>query len=520
VTDTTIETSQETPASEILPLVRVRGVGKRYGPIEALKDVSVDFHAGEIHALCGHNGAGKSTLVKMIAGLVKPDAGEVLIDGTAGLLGTPQAAQRSGIAIVDQELTILPELSVAENLLLGRLDMPVLSRRGRDEARASELLENVGLGHLDPRQRGGTLSLGERQRLEVARALGRNARFVVLDEPTATLSDVEIEAVFDAVRQAAAAGAGVLFVSHRLGEVLSLCDRVTVMRDGQHVTTAPASSMDRSQLIDLMLGEAHGTSDRASAPAYSGEDGDRVEIRDLTVPSAVDDFSLDVQAGQIVALAGQVGSGASEVLRALAGLEPTMSGSVRIAGKPVDLRSPRRALRSGVVIVSNDRKNEGLFLQHTVAKNLAAIRLDHYSSRFLGILRRRAIRRGIGELGAAVGVGTRLETPVGQLSGGNQQKAFVGRCLDHKDVRLLMLDEPTRGVDVGGRSDIHELVRAAARSGNAVILCSTELDEILDLADVVVTMFRGRVVSTSPRHEMTGSKVLAEMTHQTGQDDA
>jgi ABC-type sugar transport system ATPase subunit len=493
------------------PFIDARGITKRYGPITALDDVSFELRPGEVHALLGHNGAGKSTLVKILSGLVRPDSGTLTMAGEEVTLRTPQQAQQHGVALVDQELSLVPALTVEENILLGNVESPFLQRPGGSRAATREILDGLGLRHVAPSTHVRDLAIGERQLIEIARALSRDARVLILDEPTATLSDTEIEHVFRAVRQVVAQGRSVIYVSHRLGEVLELCDRASIFRDGRHVETRAVSELDRRGLIELMLGDVPEPSQRDGLHEDAGEVA-TVTIRNLSVPPRVQGFDLTARGGQIIALAGQIGSGASEVLRALAGLVPDAQGDVSINGKDVRLGSPRRCVDAGTVYASGDRKGEGLFLGHSVQLNLVATRLPALTR--WGLVRRGAAASVARQLIDVIGMDRkRMRTPVVSLSGGNQQKVFLGRCLEQHAAELLLLEEPTRGVDVGGRMEIHDLVRVAAAHGNAVIFASTELDEVLDLADTIVTMHAGRVVRTLPRRLATSAEILGDMTH-------
>lgn len=501
------ETSRTSRGGDLL--VRADRLVKSYGSTRAVRDASFEIAAGEIHALCGHNGAGKSTVVKMLSGQEAPDEGTIHLGEVAVDLRSRQAAQRHGIALVDQELSVVPALTVAENLVLGDVRAPWLNRGRRLRGRFRALLDSVGLEHVALEQPLASLGIGERQLVEIARALGQDARLVILDEPTATLTDVESEYVYASVRRVAAAGRSVLFVSHRLGEVLDLCDRVTVMRDGEVVATTPAGELTIDSLIHQMLGEAPQRADRRSEHDRAGEVALRVE--GLSVPRRVEDVSLSVQAGRVYALAGQLGSGASDVLRAIAGLVPTASARTEVGGVTVRPGHPAAAVRAGVAFVSNDRKSEGLFLDKPVSWNLMATRMPAVTR--WGVVSRRRWAASLAGLVRLCGLdAARAGHPVGSLSGGNQQKVFVGRCLARDDVRVLLLDEPTRGVDVGGRAAIHDLLRDAAAQGMAVVFSSTELEELLDLADVVVTMHKGVVVQQHEGH-LSGATLLREMTH-------
>jgi ABC-type sugar transport system ATPase subunit len=463
---------------------------------------------GEIHAVVGHNGAGKSTVVKMLSGQLSPDQGRIEIDGVAVDLRSRQTAQRHGVALVDQELSVVPQLTVLENLLLGDIDAPFVNRRRAAVAVCRRVLDDIGLERVRPDQLVSTLSIGERQLVEIAKALSQRARVVILDEPTATLSDAETERVFAGVRRVAAGGCSVVFVSHRLSEVLDLCDTVTVLRNGVSVATTPADDLTADALIVQMLGEAP---TRLEAGRRADPDlTHALDITGLRVPGRLEDFSLTARAGRIYALAGQLGSGASDVLRAVAGLHPQATGQIRLRDRDVPFRDPVAVTGSGVAFVSNDRKAEGLFLDKSIATNLVATRLPRLAR--AGVLRprrEREVGRWLAEL-AGLPAG-RLADPVAALSGGNQQKAFVGRCLGRDDVHALLLDEPTRGVDIGGRAAIHQLLRDAADAGMVVIFASTELEELLELGDVIVTMHDGRVVRRYD-DEVDGAVLMRDMT--------
>ncbi|MGH2929838.1 MAG: ATP-binding cassette domain-containing protein, partial [Solirubrobacteraceae bacterium] len=355
-----------------MSLLSVQNIAKSYGPVVALRSVDMDVEPGSVHALLGANGAGKSTLVKILTGQLAPDSGRIVIGGQPVELGGRRAAQRLGVALVDQELSVVPALTVLDNLLLVDVTAPLLNRRRPAAARCRQVLSDVGLDRVRPEQPLSSLSIGERQLVEIARALSQNARLVILDEPTATLSDVETERVFAAIRRVAAQGCSVIFVSHRLSEVLTLCHTVTVLRDGRKIATTPASELTVSDLLVAMLGEAPHRLTAARAP--DPRSGHGLKIERLNVPGRLTDFSLTAQAGRVYALAGQLGSGASDVLRALAGLHPQATGSVELRDHAVPFRSPVGAASAGVAFVSNDRKSEGLFLDKPIAANLLATR--------------------------------------------------------------------------------------------------------------------------------------------------
>jgi ABC-type sugar transport system ATPase subunit len=496
-------------SSDAGSLVEISSVSKTYGVVKALDQVSLDVERAEVLGICGHNGAGKSTLLKLLAGLERPDLGTLRVNGHPVEFRRPEDAQRQGIALVDQELSLVPVLTVAENLVLGNLGEPMIVRRKGLHRRAEGMLARVGLTHVRPGTLTSELTLGERQLVEIARLLGRNADLLILDEPTATLSQVEIVRVFSAVRAAVQSGKSVIYVSHRLDEVLALCDRVTVMRDGRVVETAPARDLEKPQLVELMVGaQGH----ELPAPTRSVSNDRAVQISGFRIPDRVEEVELEVGSGTIVGLAGQIGSGAGALLRGLAGSERGATGHLSVRGRTVGFAAPHQPFAAGVQYISNDRKVDGLFLSQSVEANLNATRLGRLAS--WGWLSARSRRRSATELSRLLEIPPRrIRAPVRTLSGGNQQKVLLGRCLENESLALLLLDDPTRGVDVRGRAEIHRLIRQAAASRVSVIFASTELDEIMELADTVVTMFGGRVVSIVPRSKTSPERILSEMTH-------
>lgn len=500
--------SPDTPA----PLVELSGVSKSYGPTRALDGLDFELEAGEVHALCGHNGAGKSSLVKVLAGLVVPDAGAIRIGGEQVEIGSPGESQRLGIAVVEQELALAETLSVADNIFLGHPRTPWLFRRQRSAAR--EFLKKVGLGDIPLDTPVGELRLGQRQLIEIARLLARDARILILDEPTATLSREEIDRVFAVVRELVAEGCAAIFVTHRLGEVFEFCDRVTVVRDGQTVSTTLTSAIDRRELVAMMVEGEPAEVRRAAAIDSSATPA--LEIRELSVPGSVHGVDLTVRPGEIVAVAGQVGAGAAELLRAVAGLDPTATGRLEVLGSRVRLGDRRRAAASGISYVSEDRAVDGLFFGRRSTENLTVTALSGLGR--LGVVSASRVHQEAARLGAAAHLApAKLRSTPETLSGGNQQKLLMGRCLmvGGRDAAVLVLSEPTRGVDIHSRHEIYEVLRTAADAGIGILVASTDLDEIFDLADTIYTMFRGRVEHRYPRARATTAAVLADMTHGT-----
>ncbi len=490
------------------PRLAVRGIGKRFGDFIALEDVSLQLARGEIRALCGGNGAGKSTLMKILSGVIRPSEGTIAIDGKLVAFRSPIEAQRAGLALVAQELSLAPDLSIHDNLWLGHASAPMRRQTGVTAQKARSALVSVGLDHLDLGTKVRTLGIAERQLLEIARGLVRNASLLILDEPTATLSDNEISRVFGAVRTLKARGCSVIFITHRMGEVYQLCDTVTVLRNGRVIATEPVAAMPRETLLELMLGRKL----TDIYPRHSTQPGDQIlTVRGLTVPGVVHDISLEAHAGQILGVVGQIGSGAIETVRALAGLAHAATGEVWIGDVSLKLGSAPAAAASGVRFVSEDRGEEGIFLDQPASINLLATRLAEVASR--GFLRPASLRKTAAALAAQVGFDTRrLDTPASTLSGGNQQKLAVGRCANRDMAGVILMNEPTRGVDMGARAEIYQMLRRFCDEGNAIVLASTDIEEVIGLVDRVVTLYRGHIVGTHQHPGIVETTVLAEIT--------
>ncbi|MFI0486068.1 sugar ABC transporter ATP-binding protein [Actinomadura sp. 9N215] len=477
--------------------VALDGIGKSYGGITVLHDVSLTLRGGRVHGVVGENGAGKSTLARVLCGAVPADSGRVAVDGEPVAVRTPRDALRHGLALVTQEGAIVPGLSVADNVFLGAASG---RRRGLrdpsgDRRRLAALLDRTGFA-LDPSARAGDLPLVHRQRIEILRALARGARLIALDEPTALLPGPAAGRLLRLVRDLAERdGIAIVLISHRLEEVLASCDTVTVLRDGRHVTTAPAAGLTPPDLLRAMVGRP--VELRYPEPEPVPDAAPVVlAVRRLSRGNAVRGVSLDVRAGEIVGLAGLVGSGRTETLRLVFGADRPDGGEVTIAGRPVTGGTPSRAMALGAGLVPESRAEQGLVLVRSAAENLALASLP--DRRRFGFVRRPAERRAVGEAADALGIrGAGLDRPAWTLSGGNQQRSVFGKWLV-RSPRILLVDEPTRGVDVAAKAEIHRLITGLAAGGVAVLMASSEVEEVLGIAHRVLVMRDGRVAGEFP----------------------
>jgi len=476
------------------PLLRLRGLSRRFPGVQALDNVDFDVLPGEVHALVGENGAGKSTLINILAGVLQPSHGTVEMDGHPIVLPTPLAAQNAGISVIFQEFNLLPHLSVAENVFLNRepvrglrIDWPTLYSRTR------EVLALLDID-LDPRTPVNNLPVAQQQLVEITKALSFKSRLIVMDEPTAALSEREVERLLGLVRSLANSGAGVLYVSHRLAEVFQVADRISVLRDGHHILTAPTGELTEQQVISAMVGRelVH----TQCPERYPGEMV--MQVRDLAVPGAASGVSFDLRAGEVLGLAGLMGCGSTEVMQALFGLQPRSAGEVTLQGKALVIDGPRAAIHSGLGFVPNDRKRNGILPDLSVMHNVTIGILDRMrQAAWIDRTQERAVIDGYrGKLSI------RYSNPsqrVSGLSGGNQQKVILARALA-EDCRVLLLSEPTRGVDVGAKAEIYTMIDRLVEAGMAVLLQSSELPEVLRLANRCIVFAGGR-----PQGELSGA---------------
>ncbi|MEP7342680.1 MAG: sugar ABC transporter ATP-binding protein [Acidobacteriota bacterium] len=489
-----------------MALLEANDITKSYAGVQALRRASFDLRAGEVHALVGENGAGKSTLIKIITGAVQNDSGTITLDGRAISDNSPQLAKSLGIAAIYQQPALFPELTVAENITIGLERQSVWQRinwKARHN-RAAELLRQVG-ARIPTDALAGELTMPQQQLVEIARALGANARVLIMDEPTASLSEEDTQNLFRVIRELRERGVGIIYISHRLDELPVIADRVTVLRDGATIETRLMPDVDRQELIRLMVGRELS----AVFPKRQVELGaDVLEVRNLNCRAAgINDISFSIRAGEILGFAGLVGAGRTELARTLFGLTPADSGEIRLRGRQVEINSAAEAIEFGIAYVPEDRRRHGVILELPISANITLALLQQIAK--FGFINFQTERQIAAEYALQLGVKTpALFAAAATLSGGNQQKVALSRWLATKP-SVLILDEPTQGIDVGAKSEIHSLMCDLAAQGMAILMISSELPEILGMSDRIAVMRGGTIAATFDRAEATQQQILA-----------
>jgi ABC-type sugar transport system ATPase subunit len=511
---------QGAPTAVDAPRLEMRHIAKNFGGVRALRDVSLEVPAGEVHALCGENGAGKSTLMKILAGAITEYEGEIRLEGRPVRFSGPRQAEDAGIRIIYQELNLVPQLTVADNIFLGR----EATRGGRlgwldesaMEVRTRRLFDRLG-APIAPRARVGDLRIGDQQMVEIAKALAFDAAIVIMDEPTSALSDSEVARLFRVIGDLRRGGTTVLYISHKMNEVFALADRVTVLRDGQLVASRPRQAITPDQVVRWMVGREIAALDYQKHPI--GEQA-VLEVEGLALASPpgsgrpnLREIRFAVHAGEVVGVAGLLGAGRTELLEAIYGATPAPpAGTIRLDGQPVRFHHPDDAIRAGVAMVTEDRKTLGLFDRMTVAENITLRQLPELTFGASPVINPRAERRAVGWAIDQLAIRTAGgDVPVTSLSGGNQQKCILARWL-LIEPRLLLLDEPTRGIDVGAKAEIYQLIRRLAGQGRAILMTSSELPELLAVADRILVLCEGRLTAEIPRAEANEEVIMHAAT--------
>jgi ribose transport system ATP-binding protein len=484
----------------------MRGIGKSYGPVRALDDVALDLERGEVLGIVGENGAGKSTLMKILGGAEAPDSGAIVLDGETMKTAQTRAALAAGIVVIYQELSLVPERSVAENLYLGNLPRNAAGvvDRKRLNADAAAVLARVGL-RVHPGRPVRRLRLAEQQLVEIARALTRKARVVVMDEPTSSLGEHDVAVIFSAIRALSAEGVGTIFISHHLEEVFDICDRVMVLRDGRAIETRPTNAWTTDALVAAMV-------NRPMSEVFPQREqplGEvRLDVRGLASGQRFAGISFTVRSGEIVGLAGLVGAGRTEVAKTIFGALPRTAGEVRIDGQPLSIKNPQSALRAGIVLVPEDRKLEGLVLDFPIRQNIV-LSIVAQTARLRTFINRRAQNAAANDAVTSLRIRTSgIMQLVRRLSGGNQQKVVLGRALTLKP-RVLILDEPTRGIDVGAKVEVYRIIRRLATEGAAILIVSSELLELIGLCDRIAVMRTGQLTGVVDRPDFAQERLMS-----------
>lgn len=494
-------------------LISMQGISKAFSGVQALKKAQLEVKQGEVHALMGENGAGKSTMMKILTGIYARDEGTITFEGREVVYKNPKEAQNDGIVIVHQELNMMTHLTVAQNLFIGREDMTGLFINDKAmNCKAAELFEKLKI-HIDPREVMGNLTIGKQQMVEIAKAISAKAKVIVFDEPTAALTETEINELFKIIKDLRTAGYGIVYISHRMDEIDRITDRVTVMRDGEYIGTLVTKSSTKDDIIKMMVGRVI-MEDPKSASTVSEDAPIVLSVKNLNAGRMVKDVSFDLKRGEIVGFSGLMGAGRTEFARAVFGADKLDSGEIYVHGKPVQINSPVDAVKNGIGYLSEDRKRYGVLVEKSVADNSTLTKLDAFENKlFLN-------DQKIADSAQKYVDILKTKTPsvhqiVRNLSGGNQQKVVIAKWLI-RNSDILIFDEPTRGIDVGAKSEIYTLMNTLASEGKSIIMISSELTEILRMSDRIVVMCEGRKTGELPIHEATQEKIMryATMRHE------
>ncbi len=489
------------------PVLEIRNISKSFGAIKALTDVNLSLEKGEVHALCGENGAGKSTLMNIIAGVFQPNEGEILIEGKRVKISSPAIAQSIGIGLVHQEIALCPDATVAENMFMAatnRRRSPLMNY-GKLEREAQVVMNR--LAPIDVRQKVGDLPISSQQLVEIAKALTLDCRVLIFDEPTAALTEAEAQILFGIINDLKANGISIVYISHRMAEIFSLCDRVTVFRDGRYVATEKVAALSPDDVVRLMVGREITQLYPDKQPEDNRPGKAILSVRDLGDGTRFNDVSFDVREGEILGIGGLIGSGRTEIAEGICGLRRTTQGNVQLLGKVLHLSSYADAVGEGVVYLSEDRKGCGVFLDLSIAQNIAALDLESLTGRF-GLLNSKVEAERAQTLARRLGVRMGgIDMPVSSLSGGNQQKVAIAKQLA-VDPKVIIMDEPTRGIDVGAKSEIHRLLRELAHTGIGIVVITSELPELLGLCDRAIVIREGMIAGEVAGDAMTEEAIM------------
>ncbi|MEM5470428.1 sugar ABC transporter ATP-binding protein [Hoeflea sp. AS60] len=488
-------------------ILQISNLSKSFGAIQALRDVKFELRKGEVHAIAGENGAGKSTLMNVIDGILRPDSGEIRFDGEPVNISSPAVAQRLGIGFVHQEIALCPDISVAENIFMAttNISRAPLMNYAKLERKAADVLRR--LGHIDPSAPVRSLSISQQQLVEIAKALTLDCRVLILDEPTAALTEKEAQILFDIMRKLVSQGISIIYISHRMVEIFDNCDRVSVFRDGQYITTRHVAETTPTEIVNAMVGRVIDKLYPEKQAVDEKSESVILSVRNLTEKRRFTDISFDLRQGEILGFAGLIGAGRSEIVKGICKLEGEVTGDIVLNGRQLETAHYQESIAEGLVYLSEDRKGDGLFLEMSIAQNVSALSLNQVASP-VGIINDR-LEAGLAQrLGAMLNLKCgHVGEPVSNLSGGNQQKVAIAKLLS-VNPKVIFLDEPTRGVDVGAKSEIHRILRDIARKGMGIVMISSELPELIGVCDRVLVVREGRISGELSGKDMTEENIM------------